>query len=46
MSDSQNFEKAQTSMETLFRTLQKPIKPAPDNRKYASNFLALHIIKV
>ena len=33
-------------MEQLFRKLMHCDNPPPNNRKYSSNFLALHIIKV
>ena len=30
----------------MFRDLQRPQNPPPDNRKYAAYFLAQHIIKI
>jgi hypothetical protein len=33
-------------MENLFRQLQQAKNDAPDNRKFACNFLTLHLIKV
>jgi hypothetical protein len=45
-SDNQRVENAQTNFESLFRRLQQCDNPAPNNRKFSCNFLALHIIKV
>ena len=45
VSENRLLEQAQSLLENLFRKMQQAENPAPDNRKFSSNFLALHLIK-